>query len=180
LFTNSISEKKATSKHTVASKNPSKQNSPETSQPIDPPVTGDTARSSTPNFELTAQDSLNKEPPQKQASSTEKMIEPTQSTLKIAETSLSFGTGKITETDIPVRHIDISVPKDDRSLFPEIAFQTLGIKTFDQTKITIEETVLGQSSRSEIPEEPILSEQVPPLEVLCLFIIQIYSHYTYI
>jgi hypothetical protein len=107
------------------------------------------------------------------------MSEPTQSVLKTAETSLNFGKGKITEADVPVRHIDISVPKDDRSLFPEIAPHTPSTKTFDQTKIVIDEIAIGQSSGSGIPEEPILSEQVPPPEVLYLFMIQIYSHYTY-
>jgi hypothetical protein len=53
------------------------------------------------------------------------MIEPTQSTLKIAETSLSFGTGKITETDIPVRHIDISVPKETGVYFPKLLSKLL-------------------------------------------------------
>lgn len=152
-----VKEKKAQSKHTIASKTPFEQDPLEIQQPIDPPATGATARSLTLDSELIAQDSLNKEPLQKQASSIEKMSEPAHSVLKTAETNLDIGKSKITEANIPVRHVDVSVPKDDRSLFPEIASHTLGIKTFDQLKIVIDETAMGQSSRSGIPEEPILS-----------------------
>jgi hypothetical protein len=171
LFANFISEKKAKSKHTITSKTPSEQDPLGMQQPIDPLATGATIRSPTLDSELIAQASLNKESPQKQASSIEKKSEPAQSILKTAEISLNFGEGQITEADIPAPHIDTSNPKDDRSLFPEITSHNLGIKSSGQPKLTIDETVPGQTSRSEIPEEPILSEQVPPLEVLCLFII---------
>lgn len=54
-----------------------------------------------------------------------------------------IGFDKVTEADIPIQlGAEFSSPKDDRSLFPDIAPNTSVIKTTEQAKVIVEKTLL--------------------------------------
>ena len=94
-----------------------------------------------------------------------------QSISKMNSENLSdIGTAKTTEADIHIQHVDISIPKDDRSLFPEIALNTSTIKTSDPVEVVIEKAILDQSPRINISVQQTSLEQTHPIEVLCLII----------
>jgi hypothetical protein len=89
-----------------------------------------------------------------------------QSILKINSANLSdIESAKTTEADIHTQHVDTSVPKDDSSLFPEIALSTSTIKTSEPVAVVTEEIIINQSPRINIPVQ-----QTPSIEVLCLTI----------